>query len=460
MNINYVHIITVGRVLLLIFLLSCTPSQDIYKNPFQTSNSSALTGDKHINSPVYSTHEPPDWIYAVSKDFIVGHGQGKDIKESKDAALNDIKLFIVKSLGETGDFIEVNFVQNTVAGRNVVDSQEGYLMKQQFENKYSPVINLSIDRIEDYYYENVANTVNYYIKYNLNEAALRQIKDNFRHSLQEETARANLIKRSADSLADLHALNSIESIIERYDVITDYLLTTDLQSKDSLKLIRTLHEIIDFLGSIQIRIYEHNPGANVRFGLCSGQIPVRSDSKPDVICEAIIIDALTKQDDSWELRYRSDPNLPENSAIEIVYELPYDRISTRLEIQPLREEQKFKVINPILLYDFHKDSWTGNLKDLTLRIIINSDSRESYKLKALDLELHVNEDITPMIMIEHLDVQLNKGMNILTRTIKCDLPSRFFMSRDIDCDLKLYYDAMGMTKVEDINNVHLAINNY
>ena len=143
-----------------------------------------------------------------------------------------------------------------------------------------------------------------------------------------------------------------------------------------------------------------------------------------------------------------------------MYELPYDRISTRLEIQPLREEQKFKVINPILLYDFHKDSWTGNLKDLTLRIIINSDSRESYKLKALDLELHVNEDITPMIMIEHLDVQLNKGMNILTRTIKCDLPSRFFMSRDIDCDLKLYYDAMGMTKVEDINNVHLAINNY
>ena len=123
MNINYYHRIAVSRVFLLISLLSCTPSQDIYKNPFQTCNSSTLVGDQNISSPVYSTHQPPDCIYAISKDFIVGHGQGKDIKEAKAAALNDIKLFIVKSMGETGDFIEVNFVQNTVAGRNLVDSQ-------------------------------------------------------------------------------------------------------------------------------------------------------------------------------------------------------------------------------------------------------------------------------------------------------------------------------------------------
>ena len=166
-------------VVVSLLVSSCASNKDIYRNPYQpTSKGTPITNTE------YETNVPPsqqpDWIYAVSKDFFVGYGSGKDIMEAKNAALNDIKAFIVKSLGETGNVVEVNFIQNSVTGRNAADSQEAYLMKHQFENKYKPVINISVDRFDDYYYEKTVGSAKYYIKYNINADELIGSKMNSR----------------------------------------------------------------------------------------------------------------------------------------------------------------------------------------------------------------------------------------------------------------------------------------
>jgi len=92
------HTIQNGRLMaLLLIVLSCSSNKDIYRNPYQSST------NVNPGIPQEITQQHPDWIYAVSKDFVVGCGYGKDIIEAKNAALNDIKAFIIKSLGETGN---------------------------------------------------------------------------------------------------------------------------------------------------------------------------------------------------------------------------------------------------------------------------------------------------------------------------------------------------------------------
>ncbi|KKK52808.1 hypothetical protein LCGC14_3101180, partial [marine sediment metagenome] len=159
-------------------------------------------------------------------------------------------------------------------------------------------------------------------------------------------------------------------------------------------------------------------------------------------------------------RYSLNPNLAEAGTLEIFFELPYERISTRLDIQPAVLEPEFTIIDHVIFSDFHKNGWSGRLKDLKFKININSNSSKKYILNSLDILLYINEDLNPVITADHLNFEINPGINNLVKTVKSDLPARFFMSREIECDLRLYYDTGNTMKVYQINNIPITINNF
>ena len=106
-----------------ILIASCASNKDTYRNPYKdniTKNSGSISRTTVLKEA--SIDQPPEWRYAVSKDFYVGNGQGKDVIEARDAALNNIKTFIIKSLGESGSIVEINFVQNSQANRSLPQS--------------------------------------------------------------------------------------------------------------------------------------------------------------------------------------------------------------------------------------------------------------------------------------------------------------------------------------------------
>jgi hypothetical protein len=159
-----------GVLLLLMILAGCSSSKDIYNNPYPPKPASGSTLTVPSTDQQVVKKDPEcEWCFAVSKEFFVGYGEGKDIMEAKAAALNSIKAFIIKSLGEKGNVVEVNFVQNLVSGRGSADGQQAYILKYQFENEFHPVINISVSRLDDYYYEASANSAKYFIKYIISE---------------------------------------------------------------------------------------------------------------------------------------------------------------------------------------------------------------------------------------------------------------------------------------------------
>lgn len=444
-------------VVVLLIISSCASNKDIYRNPYQTEiKPSAISDSVYNNQP--GLNQQPNWIYAVSKDFIVGCGSGKDIAEAKNAALNDIKSFIVRSLGETGNVVEINFVSNTATGRNNSESQETYLMKNQFESKFKPVINVSIDRFEDYYYEEGASSSKYYIKYRIDADELRRIKDEYNASVQRRNLIAERLHNTVDSLITLQTNSYLESIIERYNSISDFFYNTELDERDSLKLLNGLQNIKYFLNTVQIRIMEHDLGNYIRFGLFNSQIPVRTNVKPSIVSFGITEDSFFQQNGIWELTYRTIENLESPGFVEISYQLPQGVLTSKVIIPKAILNPEFEIIDKIHLLDLQRDAWNGIVKNLTIQMNINYNKNFPCTINSIELILHNGNATQPVITADNLKFILAPGVNSFAKTIKSDLPMRLFLSRETNCDLILYYRSANNLEKFQINNIPLTIN--
>lgn len=451
----------ISRLMMLIWVvsLSCTTSRDIYRNPYQSAKVPVREAVYPASSALEaSTQQRPEWIYAVSRDFIVGYGQGSDVMEARKAALNDIKAFIIKSMGETGKILEVNFVQNSVSGRNTSRSQEDYLLRYYFENSYKPVINISVDRFDDYYYEQSGRLARYFIKYDINQAELQRVKNEFQKSLQKEKALAIRTRRSVDSLTSLQGLLSVESLIQRYDAIIDFIYLNKLTKPDSLVLMRGLRNIRGFLDAVEVRVLDHEQGERLRFGLFSGQSQVHTKVLPVIRSYAIMNEELDAMDGIWDLRYRVDPELSEPDQIEILYELPYKQVIEAVAIEPVKSVPAFQIAGPVILSGLIVNRWSGKLERMNVRIQFQSDIPVSAWLISLELVLHMHEGIDPMIRMDQLNHGIHPGLNTIAREVDCDLPSRLFLRSEISCDVRFLLERDVGAEIFELHSLSVHIN--
>jgi len=449
-----------GALFLILILSGCSPSKDIYNNPYPPQNARS---DAHIvpaSDPVIQKSSECEWCYAVSKEFIVGYGEGKNIMEAKEAALNSIKVFIIKSLGEKGDVAEVNFVQNIQTGRGSGDGQQAYMLKYQFENEYRPVINISVSRLDDYHYQSSANSATYFIKYNISEDELNRIKADFQKTLVLKESLSMRLKRASDSLLALSESHSIESLIEAYNAIGEALYKTDLASSDSLRLLSGLKKIANTLNGLEIRILRHEPGQTIQFGLFSGGSLMKSNDRPIVKSDAIGMDTLVVRDDLWTLTYTTNPALTRNGTAEIYFDLPFRRILTKVEITPLITATEFEVVGELLLSDFETSIWTNNVKRFKMRIHLNSLGTERVKISGLDIMLYLPDFTDPVIIPKSLSADVSTGLNPIAATVDCDLPERFFQRNESVCDLRFIYESDDTRKMVLLKGVELNINKY
>lgn len=436
---------------------SCSSSKDLYKNPYQAETKSSILSTSVFDNQPGLKHQP-EWIYAVSKDFIVGYGYGKEIAEAKNAALNDIKSFIVKSLGETGNVVEINFVSNIASGRNNAESLETYLMKNQFESKYKPVINISTDRFEDYYYEKNAYSSKYFIKYRLDERELERIRNEYNASVHRSNLAAQKFHRTVDSLITFTNDLQFESIIERYYAISDYYYGNKLDPRDSLKLIRGLQNIQAFFNTVQIRILEHDQGNFIRFGLFNGAIQVRTRTEPSIIPTGIIEESLTKNRDTWELRYKTLENNHAGGNIEINYSFPIGALTLKVNIPKTVHIPPLEIPDKVQLHDLQKDAWSGTVRGLTVHMNISYHNNYPGTINSFELTLHKNSGSQSTIYAGNLNFILAPGINSFAKTIKTDLPARLFLTRETDCELILFYTSDKDSEKLIFNNIPVIIN--
>lgn len=472
----HIAIATKFLVSVLIGIYSCTSSQDIYQNPYQSGIKTSGGTSYSQNSFEGSPGGQPEWIYAVSSDFYVGYGQGNSVMEAKYAALNDIKAFITKSLGETGRVKEVTIVNNTITGPNKTSGREDYMLKYDFENKYHPVVHISFSKLEDYYYESSGYKARYYIKYGINEAELQRIKEEFRRSLIEEKARITLqekkiqeslqlekarkikTKHLIDSITSFQGLLSIESLIDRYNGITDFIYEHELDNQDSLRLFNELRNLKGFLNGVDITVLEHNQDESLRFGLISSNTILSTGIQPILRSNGIKVENLVVEDGIWNLKYTVQGEGNSSRKIFIAFELPYDRIESEVEVSPIVSQPEIQIVDKILFSNLEQNRWTGKLSSIRVGFNIRSNSREIINLTNLDLVLHIENASNPAIHVDSNSLEIIPGLNRVVRQVDCQLPSRFFVWNEMTCDLKLALSQNGSIQIHNLYNVPIIIN--
>ena len=314
------------------------------------------------------------------------------------------------------------------------------------------------------------------MKYNIDEAKLQRIKDEFQKSLQKEKerkirqekeiqkslqkekARNIKIKSSVDSLTSFQGLLSIESLIDRYHGITDFIYEHNLDDSDSLILIRGLRNLKGFLISAEIEVLEHKKGEMLRFGLFSGNTLLLTENQPIVQSTGVKSKDLTVEDGIWEFRYAIDEGLSAMEEIKIVFELPFDRIETSVSIRPDVPQPEFGIVDKVLFSSVEMNHWNGRLKALKVGLNIHSNSSAAHQLTSLDLVLHVEGASNPVIHINPVNQKIPPGISRVVRKIDCQHPSRFFMRNEMTCDLKLSMSKNGSMHTYDLYDVPITIN--
>jgi hypothetical protein len=184
------------------------------------------------------------------------------------------------------------------------------------------------------------------------------------------------------------------------------------------------------------------------------------NDRPMVRSEAIRVDTLIKKDDLWSLSYTVKTNLSKPGSVELYYDLPFRRITTRVEITPIIVTPDFEVVGELLLSDFETSIWTNNVKRFKMRIHLSSMGKDRVKISGVDILLHIPDYADPVIIPKTLSADISNGLNQLTATVECDLPERFFMRNESDCDLRIIYDLDNTRKMALLKGVELNINKF
>ena len=337
-------------------------------------------------------------------------------------------------------------------------SNAEFYQKQQFETKFKPVINISVERFEDYYWEKKGNSASYFIKYAITESELKRIKDEFHQKLAQTELLSEKIRHRIDSLSSFQNDFSVESLVSRQNALSRLMMTDHLSERDSVYLINGLNNINNLLMSAEIRVLENTKPGLVRFGLYCGGILIKTATRPVIISDAIQADKLNCLNNIWELKFEAGSDVLENKGIEIVFDLPYKRLSINIPVKQAPTKSDFEIINPVRLSDFQKDNWNGKLKGMNIKIYLKMNSDKACMANSLEISLNANGNLLPKIVIEDLSGEFIPGINILEKSVKCDLPVRYFVSKELTGDISLYYTKDSSLEVIHLRNVPFTIN--
>ena len=245
--------------------------------------------------------------------------------------------------------------------------------------------------------------------------------------------------------------------MERYNTISDFILVGNIDKRDSIVLIRGLQYIRTFLNTIEIRLMEHNPGSYIRFGLFNGQMPVASKLIPELKLTGVKIDTLFQRANSWELRYNIIGNNNDPCSVEIYFDLPSSRLSARIAVPKPVSKPILEIADKIQMSDFEKDAWNGILKSLTIRMNINYNLNLPCSITSMELLIHTISSSYPGIQVDNLNFILAPGVNGFAMTVRSDLPSRLFLTREMVCDLIFYYRSGNTLEKFQIKNLPVTI---
>jgi len=382
-------------ILVIYLLIGCTSGKDIYSYPSVAHNNTFET----------TIQQEPDWLYAVSSQFIVGFGSGSTIVEAKQSALNDLKSKIVKRLGEVIDVSEIAVITNDYTNR-IPTTTDRYSRKREFHTNYKPVIFLNQEGFNDFYYRNHINRTEYFIKYNITESKLEDIRKKCIADFEAKKAKI-------DSILNMHVqYTSISNVIRQIQELESlYYL---LGEKDKRRCAQKVLRIKDRLDDISVRIKNDESGT-VKLSFSINGTPINATNHVSVTSSQIPIESIIRLGheaivlyDEESISYNIDTLMLSIDLYHNVFEKPIIINANKFRINIFQK-------GSAILIPKHKDFF-GNTTLLSAELILGTNYNSTIKIERLEFFPNDEDDNSIPLIFEPDNAFLSTDHEIAINT--------------------------------------------
>jgi hypothetical protein len=426
-------------------LVACTPSRDLYKVP--PVNRTVTVQPKESAS---ANGSAPEWINAVSKDFYVGTGYGKTVDEARRAALNDIKSFIVSSIGETGSVTEINIVANETTGRSANTATEAYVNKNSFRNKYKPVINISAQNFEDYHWSEGIGKASYYIKYRIDNDYLDKIRQDCINAIEKHEKDKLQLQRRIDSLSNTNDLDAVEDLCRRKEQLLTLFNTVSFPTKhDSMKVVQSVYKIKRVLDNLTFRVTESNNN-QVGFVLESGGRQISTTHTPWLSYETdLVLSDVKPNPRGWLFSYELKPWDKTVHPIGINLDFPGFTVSKQVELKNEQLNPEIE-ISEAVQYVITSYSWWKD-KALSGEIRLPIFAEAGLTIERIEI-IPVSSAGDDALISFGEQRKIEPGTNFIEWESSKVFPAQFLKSVS-ECDVTLYYKVNNQFDFKTFNAI-------
>lgn len=438
-------------VMVITLLASCTSSKDIW-NPNKEQSYATRSNLSEYNKS--SKEMEPEWLYNVSSEFIVGFGQGSSNYEAKHNAMRDIKIQVVKFLGEEVSIEESISIDNIVTGRNV-RSQEVFQLDKRFKSEFgNTIIDINPQNIINNYWHNSGASVKYYIKYSFGSTEIDKI-------LGESIKRANKIKNLVDSLVDINQLGTLNELQYRLSELRYIQSSGKIKFIDSLKIDNAIRRIKYNFDNLAINILSEEPG-KITFTLKNYDVEIVYSAKPEIIAPTgINIENIYVRDGIWTIEYSNPKNII--GTIYIYYENNDFALYSEVDIKKTAEfsdkEKRTSTndidVEKVYINCIDMSFWDGNVQEI--EIMVSVISNNSSNINTIELELVANNGTRKIIDFNKL-IELENGINRVVWRESCNLPQKFLRLVHY-CNVNINYKQSINNQTQNFKSIPIIIKN-
>lgn len=288
----------------------------------------------------------PEWVYGISKDYIIAEGVGVTWDQAQDNALKKIKERIVSSVA-----VNISSETNMVVNESIIDNMSRYsesteLITNISTDFFNTLKGISLNKAQAFYWEKQLypgkqKMVHYHIKYPFSQRELDELIIEWEKTDKGFTAELDALEEKIDNSSGVSELIMLQKKTQELKNIFTGTRKTRISILEA--------EINQLLGNLKFEVQKHERGQLVikllssdRYFKMSNDLTFNSD------CAVLQDYKLTDDGFSMEINYDADFCYSEESPLFTVKQ-NYENgdISGKWEIPAGENQVRLTVNEPV-----------------------------------------------------------------------------------------------------------------
>lgn len=359
----------------------------------------------------------PQWVNNIRPNYIITCGSGNTIELAKKDAMAMVKEQIVRSIAD-----KVIAKSEMVKSESSINNTESDIIEhfkssiKSESGKIDFLTGININKVEDYYWEEIKNrktkviSYNYHLKYPFPEFQLHELIVKYKKKDKELT---DELEKYLSLVANIESTEDISTAISALRMLRGNFID---KRQDKADL--AIEKLKSFYKNTDIKILQKSSN-KICFTLHLDGKELGTGKKPIIKTNCARILELNKKGNIWELEFDSQDCYPEEeNFVNISINLPGNRIKKKIYFDITESLAKISVVGNILV---KRDTIS---KENRCILSIRSEYGSPLYIESIRLDFNEDQIFTKNNLhkrfegkgLHNLDVDLPNDVNISNKS--------------------------------------------